>query len=279
MPSGREKAAARRLFTEHDTLSWPAAQLATSPWFRLLQPFLEQLAWTRFPEPADLAALPAHYLPRNRLQQVIQFVDPAQVAMGYDASIWHEGRVPTRPGNWHDLFNALCWLSWPSSKAALNALHQRSMVQDPAGRRTPLRDAATLLDESGAVLPYSDPALLHLLLEAHWQALFCEERAAWGQRIGVLPIGHALLEKGLAPYTGIVAKVMPMPVPASFFSQALSEQRLQADQWLSTQIDAEAIATPGVLPPLPVLGIPGWWPQQDSAFYEDTRHFRPKRQR
>jgi len=29
--------------------------------------------------------------------------------------------------------------------------------------------------------------------------------------------------------------------------------------------------------PLPVFGIPGWWPQQDEAFYEDAFVFRPKR--
>ncbi|HBZ06685.1 MAG TPA: DUF3025 domain-containing protein, partial [Massilia sp.] len=29
--------------------------------------------------------------------------------------------------------------------------------------------------------------------------------------------------------------------------------------------------------PLPVLGVPGWWPEQDAAFYADTSVFRPKR--
>jgi hypothetical protein len=30
--------------------------------------------------------------------------------------------------------------------------------------------------------------------------------------------------------------------------------------------------------PLQVLGVPGWWPGQDAAFYLDTSVFRPKRQ-
>jgi hypothetical protein len=28
---------------------------------------------------------------------------------------------------------------------------------------------------------------------------------------------------------------------------------------------------------MPVLGIPGWWPQQDEEFYDDATVFRPKR--
>ena len=31
--------------------------------------------------------------------------------------------VETRPGNRHDLFNALAWLAFPLSKAGLNARH------------------------------------------------------------------------------------------------------------------------------------------------------------
>jgi len=29
--------------------------------------------------------------------------------------------------------------------------------------------------------------------------------------------------------------------------------------------------------PLPVLGVPRWWPQQDEPFYADAFVFRPKR--
>jgi hypothetical protein len=31
--------------------------------------------------------------------------------------------------------------------------------------------------------------------------------------------------------------------------------------------------------PLPVLGVPGWWPRQDEDFYADASIFRPPRQR
>jgi hypothetical protein len=29
--------------------------------------------------------------------------------------------------------------------------------------------------------------------------------------------------------------------------------------------------------PLPILGVPGWWPQQDAEFYADQLVFRQKR--
>jgi hypothetical protein len=45
--------------------------------------------------------------------------------------IGNTGEVPTRSRNWHDWFNALAWLAWPHSKAALNARHVRAIA---AGR-------------------------------------------------------------------------------------------------------------------------------------------------
>ena len=41
----------------------------------------------------------------------------------------------------------------------------------------------------------------------------------------------------------------------------------------------DRLASPRDLAPLPVLGIPGWWPTNDApAFYDDARYFRPGRQ-
>jgi hypothetical protein len=39
---------------------------------------------------------------------------------------------------------------------------------------------------------------------------------------------------------------------------------------------AEGLSNAGFTP-LPVLGVPGWWPGQDEAFYLDQTVFRPKR--
>jgi len=38
----------------------------------------------------------------------------------YELHIAQTGEVETRPGNWHDLFNALAWVAFPRRKAAIN---------------------------------------------------------------------------------------------------------------------------------------------------------------
>jgi len=39
----------------------------------------------------------------------------------YEERIARKGAIATRAENWHDLFNALIWLRYPSLKRALNA--------------------------------------------------------------------------------------------------------------------------------------------------------------
>jgi len=41
----------------------------------------------------------------------------------------------------------------------------------------------------------------------------------------------------------------------------------------------DAGLSPAHFTPLPILGVPGWWEQQDEGFYADTGVFRPKRNR
>src|SRR5512137_2858002 len=44
-------------------------------------------------------------------------------ALDYERGIAASGIVPTREGNLHDVCNALAWLAYPRTKAALNAVH------------------------------------------------------------------------------------------------------------------------------------------------------------
>jgi hypothetical protein len=53
------------------------------------------------------------------------------------------------------------------------------------------------------------------------------------------------------------------------------QQRSALDRIVGAQL-AMGLTTAN-FSPLPVFGIPGWWPQQDEAFYEDAFVFRPKR--
>ena len=49
------------------------------------------------------------------------------------------------------------------------------------------------------------------------------------------------------------------------------------DRWLAARLTADDLATKPFTP-LPVLGVPGWWPaNQAPAFYDDVHVFRPMR--
>lgn len=197
----------------------------------------------------------------------------------YETEIHLRGRVATRTENWHDLFNALIWLRFPKAKAALNALHCRSMDQSAHGRRGPVRDAATLFDECGLILPYSDPALLDDLRGHEWSRLFVNQAGLWNKGIAAVCFGHANLEALLDPFPGLTGKCWPVLVTPEWFDLPEVARWQWLDEHLATQVDADVLQSPRQLPPLPYLGVPGWWPQQDVAFYGDTAYFRPLRVR
>lgn len=195
----------------------------------------------------------------------------------YETRIHRSGKVPTRANNWHDFFNAAVWLTFPLTKQALNLRHIQGQQQSgPAGRGA-LRDTATLLDESGIVVPYCDATLAILMREHQWQALFVDRRSCWGKRIGAVVFGHAIYEKALAPYIGFTAKAWLLPVEASFFELGARQQIQQLDQLLSQRLDdSQQLTQPRDLSALPVLGVPGWWPDNENPdFYANTHYFRP----
>jgi len=199
----------------------------------------------------------------------VEFVaadDAGNVA--YEAHIAATGRVPTRD-NAHDLFNALIWLAFPLTKAALNARQAQELARDGVrGRRGPVRDAATLIDESGLLLAASEEACA-ALMRLDWTWLLAAQRARWGRDWMVFAFGHALIEKLLAPYKGLTAVVVCLPLPAGTAAQV----DRAAAQWVQ-----QAALAPPLLAHLPVLGIPGWWPaNEDPSFYGDAAVFRRRR--
>lgn len=218
------------------------------------------------------------------LQLVAQ--DALPDGQAYEAYVHRTGCVPTRD-NPHDFFNALMWLHLPRSKARLNALQAQAIARDGIGaRRGALRDFCTLLDENG-LLMIAPPAAQQLLRTRNWQALLATDRAAWGRDIVVLPLGHALLEKLAHPYKAITAHVMSVGASEdalrsihepfqSFLPEKAYEYCVQFDELLLKSLqDAPALHSRALLP-LPVLGIPGWWPaNEDAQFYADVSVFRP----
>jgi hypothetical protein len=71
---------------------------------------------------------------RNENGQPIRFVDARTIGpSSYEGHIWASGQVPTRcdtAGAWHDLFNALVWLSFPRTKARLNRLQAEVIAHE-----------------------------------------------------------------------------------------------------------------------------------------------------
>ena len=134
-------------------------------------------------------------------------------ALDYERRIAATGEVATRPGNLHDACNALAWLAFPRTKAALNAIHVAAAVSAiPGIGRDRRRDAATLLDESGMIVACADAELVDLWRAHRWRAAFWDRRDAVVDRMRAVAIGHGLLAKLVAPFRGITAKVLVLPL-------------------------------------------------------------------
>jgi hypothetical protein len=209
-------------------------------------------------------------LPQALNQQApraVQFVPPDDVPAGsaYEQHIFDTGRCPTRD-SLHDFFNGLAWLVMPLSKRQLNRVHVAQIAASGiAGQRGPVRDAATLFDENGAVL-IAPETLWAALAQRDWQRLFVGLRPLWSQARLVI-FGHALLEKLAAPRKNLTAHVWAQPCPGGAMAEV--------DAWLAGQLTAGRLASKPFLP-LPVLGIPGWCPaSEDFSFYDDPLVFRP----
>jgi Protein of unknown function (DUF3025) len=258
------------------------------PWLRPWQPLLTKLG-----RPDQ------HWLARaNVLAQRhgicvnsntgLRFVDAAALsAPVYDSHIADHGQVPTRlapaAAAWHDYFNALVWLGMPRAKAALHGLQAQTIaLHGTGGRRGARRDALTVFDENSLLLLCSVPSLADALRRMDWHELLVVQRGRFIAHCSCVLFGHALMQKLLQPYKAICAHVWIMPV-----TQAIIDTAQRGDPQLFAALDAAIAAaitagqlTMTALTPLPVLGVPGWWPANEVAtFYNDARVFRTTRQR
>jgi hypothetical protein len=258
------------------TIDW------SRPWYDSVRP-----AFSRLP-PGDgsfIAAFNAGAAPLglvNHLGQPIRFVAQAELPEGtaYEEFIGATGCVPTRE-NLHDFFNGLVWQTFPLIKRELNALQAAQIAAAGIGKsRGPARDAATIFDENAALLVVCDDdegrALVDALRSHRWHEALFERRGQFGRRAQVWLFGHALMEKLVAPRKAITAHARVVFANADYFTLPRDEQRGWLDCRVCEDLAHGALSTSGFTP-LPVLGVPGWWPGQDEAFYADASVFRPKR--
>lgn len=145
----------------------------------------------------------------------------AVAALDWERAIAETACVRLREGSWHDAFNALAWLAFPRTRAALNAVHVAAGASDvrpggaprtapcgPAvaplrggnGRSRP-RDAATLLDESGILVACADEGLVAAWREHRWRDAF-GDAARVGASLAAWVVGHGVLDKLRAPFPG-----------------------------------------------------------------------------
>ena len=235
------------------------------PWFKPWGNHGEKVQryWQELPAQLHLALNKANAITPTGFSFVPQQDLPADMA--YESFIFQHKQIPTR-NNTHDFFNGLCWLRFPKTKTQLNHLQAQAIdTQGVGSQRGVMRDALTLFDENAALL-FAPSDMWRALQHKQWQELFVTHRDDWPHTQLVL-FGHALLEKLMKPYKGITAHVLCIP------KHALSTDE-QVDAWLCQQLTAERLKTKPFLP-LPLSGIPGWWPgNQAPDFYEDKKVFR-----
>jgi hypothetical protein len=205
-------------------------------------------------------------LPRLSGERPLGFVPPDRSGgEAYEAFIARAASVPTRD-NLHDFFNGLVWLVHPDLKRHLNERQAEEIARSGIqATRGAVRDALTLFDENAALVCDLPPPLCEALRQRDWQRLFVAQRGGW-QGARVILFGHALLEKLLLPRKPVTAHAWLVPGPAADLRSHLAD-------WLSPA----ALASKSHCP-LPVLGVPGWWPANASpSFYGDPSVFRPLR--
>ncbi len=195
-------------------------------------------------------------------------------ALDYESAIARDAMLAVRVGDWHDAFNALAWLAFPRTKAALNARHVAEGSAPTPNARSRVRDAATLLDEYGLLLGCDDATLPPLLFDHAWHALFVARAADVRRHFFPVVIGHGLLDRLRKPYRELTAKVLVVP----FESGALRErcERSVLDAKAALLVEAAGFA-PDLLAPLPVAALPGWDAERlGERLFDDVSVFRPK---
>ena len=194
-------------------LGWDPHFQARSPWFWPLSAAAARFAsCPDWPSRAELNAAyaelalasgaePLRFGENVRKQDRYTDAGGIRIDRLYDGRISRAGEVPTRERDWHDFFNALCFMTFPRAK---RALHRRqfqvlSRRVGPGALRLPIartaeQDALTLFDEGGAVIAAEAPAYQPLAdaADAERPGLL---RELVEQRLArVIPFGHALFE-------------------------------------------------------------------------------------
>ena len=192
-------------------------------------------------------------------------------AIDYERRVVERNELIVRADNLHDVLNALVWLAFPKTKRAISAAHVALGVTADGKTRPRRRDVLTLFDEAGAIIVSRRDDLKNLHEAHRWRELFVNLRQDFIDEARVILFGHGALEQMSSnPHRGLTVKALWLPLSASSTLQ-------DVDRQLSLGILAnERLAANERRLPLPLLGVPGWFAENESAScYDETDVFRP----
>lgn len=268
-----------------DGREWTKKWITQSAMFAPLASIASRLPATVWPDVGALNALCDELDGRvvnskgERIRFVAQTGKSQSFEEGFEPRAYLSAEVLVRPQNWHDLFNALVWMAFPRTKAAINARHFALLQERKNRQRSPAGDALTLFDEDGMVVLSRSEQLLELVRDFRWKELFWAQRDAVRAEMRFLLFGHAMYEKALNPFVGMTAKSILFVVPDAILKLQGPALNNAVDLRLADYVaDVRHLTRGKSLSPLPVLGVPGWWQNNDAeSFYEDVSYFRPGR--
>lgn len=234
----------------------------------------------------------ANLQPASHTGQRLYFTHQSDLPHGvaYERFIGSTNKIPTRD-NLHDWFGACVWSVFPKTKALLNAKHLEQSVDGTTNNRNRVQDTITVFDENGAIFVVSDDTLgsdiADALINFDWQACLVKSRLHWhnptnpkhSDHAQVFVFGHALLEQLVTPRKSLCAHAVILRVAPTFFGLCLDAKLAFIDDALCHHMDKllQNEATPRRLHPLPILGVPYFWENDDAAFYDDPFVFRKGR--
>lgn len=254
----------------------PAREVVHPAVFALapLSGWSEYAGWLQSERWPSIDELNAHWSDDAKERFAAQTRELLDDGLHYEERIASKGLIATREANWHDLFNAMIWLRYPSLKRALNRQQVGDVVRLGRRQRSRPQCAQTHFDEAGVIVTLKDPHLLELWDQHDWYGLFWRQRRAWSDgSITVEVFGHALLEHALTPGKLLMGKALAVMIEDEsdrIRAACCCAQAIANSQWLRD---------PQELRPLPLSGIPGWHPDgEQEAFHRNAPCYRPLRE-
>lgn len=268
--------------------TWNPGFLETSPIFNSIRdvalPFTQHKQWPTLEQfAAEFKKRNIKSFNKQSIQPVAQGYTPEKFDDLYESRIYLKGELQTRLENWHDFFNALCWLQFPTLKSALNKLHfETSQQRQHGSNRSALENAIALFDECGAIIVANNEDDLELIRNHEWKKIFYSKKNHWGTSkskpgIQCYVFGHAMHEKALTPYIGMTAHTVLLKKDQYFFNRPYTEQLQALDEQLANIWLTHSVKNTRDLQPVPLLGVPGWYNKQPEDFYNNQDYFRPLR--